>query len=340
MSKSTTTHLIVAVTYDRLGTFEFGCVTELFALPRPELDVDWYRFAVCSVDPGPVQALGGVRFEAPHTLEILEQADTIIIPGWRDPDEMPPETLLRALRAAYARGARLCSICSGAFVLGWAGVLDGKKATTHWRLVDQFRNRFPSIDIQARSLYIDADQILTSAGSAAGLDMMLYMVAKDYGWRIANLVAQRLIVAPRREGGQAQFIARPLAGNDSSRMGKLLDWMRSNLAHDHSLESLARRAAMSPRTLQRQFRESTGLPPYEWLLQERISLAKELLQSTHAPIVVVGERAGFGSEASFRHHFRRVAGISPASYRRSFASMLPGQAPNGKQPADSRLTGC
>lgn len=310
--------LVVSIAYDRLGTFEFGCVTEIFDLQRPELDVDWYRFAVCSAEGGTLRATGGISIEAPNGLEILDQAHTIIIPGWRDPDEVPPEALLEQLRLAYARGARICSICSGAFVLAWAGLLDGKRATTHWRFTDKMKRRFPAIQVEADALYVDAGQILTSAGSAAGLDMMLYLVARDYGSKVANRVAQRLIVQPHREGGQAQFVTRPMPVDDSGRLSRLIDWVRRHLEQPHTVASLADRAAMSPRTLQRQFHESTGLSPYEWLLQERVALAKQLLESPHVSIATICERAGFGSEESFRHHFRRVAQVSPSRYRRAF----------------------
>ena len=178
--------LVVALAYDQLCTFEFGCVVEVFALARPELEVDWYRFAVCSSEPGQVQAAGGIKVEVPYTLALLDRADTIVIPGWRDPDEIPPEPLLRKIRAAHARGARLCSICSGVFVLAWAGVLDGRTATTHWRLTDRLAANFPKINVEPNALYVDEGQILTSAGSASGLDMMLHLVRKDHGSRVAR----------------------------------------------------------------------------------------------------------------------------------------------------------
>lgn len=316
----TDTHLVAAVVYDHLGIFEFGCITEIFSLKRPELGVPWYRFIVCAAESGNLRASGGVHIEAPHSLEALGRADTIIIPGWRDPDEAPPPALLDALRAAHTRGARICSICSGAFVLAWAGLLDGKPATTHWRLTKKLRERFPTIEVKPDVLYVDNQQVMTSAGSAAGLDMMLYLVSKDYGHRIANLVAQRLIVPPHREGGQAQFISRPVLSDELGRLGKLIDWARNCLDRPHTLQSLAQRAAMSQRTLQRQFREATGLSPYEWLLRERISLAKQLLENARTPIATICSSTGFASEESFRYHFRRIAGISPTAYRRNFFS--------------------
>jgi len=312
-------HLVVALAYDRLCTFEFGCVTELFALERPELGVPWYRFAVCAAEPGPIRAAGGITIAAPHKPALLARADTIVIPGWRDADELPPAALLKKIHRAYERGARLCSICSGVFVLAAAGVLDGKTVTTHWRYADKLQQRYPQLRVQPDALYVDEGQIITSAGSAAGLDMLLHLVRRDHGSAIANRVAQRLVVPPHREGGQAQFVPRPVAHDESSRLAKLMDWVRGHPAEPHTLRSLAERAAMSPRTLQRQFRDATGMAPYEWVVRERVAIARELLEARAAmPMVRVAELAGFGSEESLRRHFRRIALTSPGAYRRKF----------------------
>lgn len=312
-------HLVVALAYDRLCTFEFGCVVELFALPRPELGVDWYRFAVCASEPGPVRAAGGIKVQAPYRLALMDRADTIVIPGWRDPDETPPEPLLKKLRAAHRRGARLCSICSGVFVLAAAGVLDGATVTTHWRYAERLRARYPALRVNPDALYVDAGRIVTSAGSAAGLDMLMHLVRRDHGSAIANRVAQRLVLPPHRDGGQAQFVPRPLPSVGGDRLAKLIDWMRAHAGQPHTLASLAARAAMSPRTLQRQFRDATGLGPYEWLIRERVGLAKEMIERDPAlPVARVAALAGFGSEESLRRHFRRIAAMSPAAYRRSF----------------------
>ena len=329
MSNSNKGHLVVAITYHKLGTFEFGCVTEVFALHRPEAGDPWYRFQACAIEAGPLQALGGINFQAPHGLDMLEEADTIVIPGWRDPDECPPADFLMKLNQAYMRGARICSICSGAFVLAWAGLLDGKSATTHWRLAEKLKRNFPKISVVPQSLYVDEGQILTSAGSAAGLDMMLHLVARDHGGPVANLVAKRLIMPPHRLGGQAQFIDSPALPDDMGRLGRLIDWVRAHLADPHTLDTLADRAAMSRRTLQRQFAEVTGLGPYEWLVQERIAAAKQLLESPHTPIEQVGERSGFGSPESFRRQFRKVAGVSPGSYRKTFLQTSHGERASG-----------
>lgn len=311
-------HLVVALAYDRLCTFEFGCTVELFALARPELDVDWYDFAVCAIEAGPIRAAGGIVISAPHDLSLLARADTIVIPGWRDPDEAPPPAVLAQLRAAHARGARLCSICSGVFVLAAAGLLDGQRATTHWCYTERLRQRYPAIAVQPDDLYVDCGQLITSAGSAAGLDMLLHLVRRDYGARVGNLVAQRLVVAPHREGGQAQYLPRPMAHDERGRLTRLLDWVRNHPQERHTVASMAQRAAMSARTLQRQCQEATGYGPVEWVVRERVALARDLLETTDLPLAQLAQRAGFGSEESLRHHFRRIAATSPAAYRRRF----------------------
>jgi AraC family transcriptional regulator, transcriptional activator FtrA len=311
-------HRVVALAYDGLCTFEFGCVVELFALPRPELAVPWYEFAVCAPQRGPLRAAGGIRMTVPHGLKLLERADTIVIPGWCALDEPPPAALLGALRRAHARGARLASICSGVFVLAAAGLLEGRRATTHWRYTERLAQRYPGIEVQMNALYVDEGQVLTSAGSAAGLDMLLHLVRRDHGPRVANQVAQRLVIAPHRDGGQAQFVPRPLAAAERGRLARLLDFIRAHLADAHTLAGLAARAAMSVRTLQREFRAATGLAPYEWIVRERIERAKELLETTRLPAAGVAARVGIGSAESLRHHFRARVGTTPSGYRRRF----------------------
>ena len=314
-------HLVAALVYDRLCTFEFGCVTELFALERPELEREWYRFAVCAVEPGPLRAAGGITVTAPYSLRLLDRAATIVVPGWRDADELPPAPLLAKIRAAYRRGARLCSICSGVFVLAAAGVLDGKTVTTHWRYADKLQQRYPQLRVQTDALYVDEGQVMTSAGSAAGLDMLLHLVRRDHGSAIGNRVAQRLVVPPHREGGQAQFVPRPMPQDEGGRVARLMDWIRANPALPHTLSSLAGQAAMSPRTLQRQFHDATGMAPYEWLVRERVAIARELLEAqTPLPMARVAQMAGFGSEESLRRHFRRIALTSPGAYRKKFGA--------------------
>ncbi len=331
-------HRVAVLAYPGLCTFEFGCAVEVFALHRPELQVPWYQFAVCAEAPGPLHAAGGVTVTIQHSLRLLDRAHTIVIPGWTGLDVAPSPALLRKLRAAHARGARLASICSGAFVLAATGLLDGKRATTHWRYVEQLAQRYPNIAVQPNALYVDEGQVVTSAGSAAGLDMMLHLVRRDHGSAIANRVAQRLVVPPHRLGDQAQYVARPVPRDETGRLAQLLDWLRAHLAQPHSVASLAQRVAMSPRTLQRQFAAATGHAPLEWLLRERVAAAKEQLekrqlekslrgQARLAPAVQldrVAEQCGFGSAESLRRHFVRVVGVSPAVYRKQFAARAGG----------------
>ena len=311
-------HRVVALAYDGLCTFEFGCAVELFALPRPELPVRWYEFAVCAAERAPLRATGGIEVAVAHSLRLLEHADTIIIPGWRAVEESPPPQLLARLRRAYHRGARLASICSGVFVLAAAGLLDGRRATTHWRYVERLAARYPRIRVELNALYVDEGRVLSSAGSAAGLDMLLHLVRRDYGAKVANQVAQRLVIAPHRDGGQAQFVPRPLPADERGRLARLMDYIRAHLGEAHTLAALAARAAMSVRTLQREFHTATGLAPYGWLIGERIERAKELLETTRWPAHKVAARVGLGSAESLRHHFRRRVGTTPAQYRRRF----------------------
>jgi AraC family transcriptional activator FtrA len=310
-------HLVAILAYDGLCTFEFGCAMELFALDRPELGVAWYDYAVCAAEPGPLRAAGGLTLHVPHGLAMLARADTIIIPGWRDIDAAPPAPLLDALRAAALRGARVCAICSGAFVLAAAGLLDGRRASTHWRYLEQLGARFPAIAIDAAALYVEDGNIVTSAGSAAGLDMLLHLVRSDFGAAIANRVAQRLVIPAHRDGAQAQLVHRPMPQKDSNEIAQLMDWVRANLRAGHTIKSMAAQARMGARTFQRKFKDRTGLAPLAWLVHERVSLTAQLLETRPAlGIDAVADLAGLGSPESLRRHFRASGLASPARYRR------------------------
>jgi AraC family transcriptional activator FtrA len=310
-------HHVAIVAYDGLCTFEFGCAIELFALERPELGVRWYTHAVCAVEPGPLRALGGLTVHVPHGLDALAQADTIVIPGWRDRAEAPPSALVDALRAAHARGARICSICSGAFVLAHAGLLDGRQATTHWRYLDDLHARFPAIAIDPDALYVEAGNIVTSAGSAAGLDMLLHLVRADFGADVANKVAQRLVIPAHRDGDQAQRVARPLPDAGVDTIARLMDRVRENIRADHTVASMAAEAHLGTRTFQRRFKERTGLAPLGWLVRERVALAAQLLESRPLlAIDAIADLAGLGSAESLRRHFRAHGLMPPAQYRR------------------------
>jgi AraC family transcriptional regulator, transcriptional activator FtrA len=309
---------VVALAYDRLCTFEFGIVVEMFGLPRPELDVDWYRFDVCSIERGPLRATGGVTVQPTAGLRAVQRAGTIVIPGWRDADERPPEALLRVVRAAHDRGARLVSICSGVFVLAAAGILDGKRATTHWRYVDRLRARYPRVHVEPDVLYVDEGAILTSAGSAAGIDLCLHVVRRDYGAEIATLVARRLIVPPQRDGGQSQYIPAPLRAEASHGLSRLLEWAERRLSEPLSVDTLAGRAAMSPRTFARRFREETGTTPHRWLTHQRLLAAQRRLETTDDSVDAIAEAVGLQTAATLRLHFRRALRITPTAYRRRF----------------------
>ena len=314
---------VVSLAYDGLCTFEFGIVVEIFGLPRPELPVDWYRFQVCSLDRGPLRATGGITVRTGLGLRVLQRAGTIVIPGWRNADERPPEALLRALCAAHAHGARLVSICSGVFVLAAAGLLNGRRATTHWRYVERLRARHPEVRVEPDVLYVDDGDILTSAGSAAGIDLGLHIVRRDYGAEVANQVARRLVVPPQREGGQAQYVPRPVrseAAGDG--LAPLLEWAQGRLDQALSVDRLARRAVMSPRTFARRFREETGTTPHQWLTHQRLLAAQRRLEATSDPVDAVAQAVGLGSAETLRLHFRRALRTSPTAYRRRFSTKV------------------
>ena len=308
---------VVALAFEGLLAFEFVVVAELFGRPRPEFE-QWYDFKVCAIDPPPVRGSGGVLIDAEHDLELLERADTIVVPGWRDVDSPPPPELVDRLRAAYERGARLLSICTGSFMLAATGLLDGRRATTHWVWAEKLARRFPAIRVEPGVLYVDEGRIMTSAGSAAGIDLCLYVIRTDFGAGVANAVARRMVVPPHRDGGQSQFIDHPMTLEQQCSFSPLLDWMRENLTEEHTVENLAERAGLSPRTFARRFQHLVGTSPHRWLTRERIFRAQELLEKTSASVDRVAEEAGFGSAQVLRLHFRRHIGTTPTGYRKTF----------------------
>lgn len=319
---------VAVLIYDRLATFEFGVAVEIFGLPRPEMGQDWYRMLTCAAEPGPLRAGGGLWVTAATGLEGLEDAGTIILPGWKGIEIPPPPELLAALRAAAARGARIVSICSGAFVLAAAGLLDGRKATTHWRYVEAFRSAFPQVTLVPEVLYVDEGQILTSAGSASGIDLLLHIVRSDFGAEAANMVARRLVVPSHRDGGQAQFVERPVPREPNGRLAPLLDHMRRRLDSPMPIRELAERAAMSERTFLRRFKEMTGTTPAAWLIEERTATAQRLLERSNASIETIASTAGFGTAATMRRQFRKTVGIGPSEFRRRFFNGSNGPRPH------------
>lgn len=312
-------HLVVALAYDGLCTFEFGVAVEIFGLPRPELGDNWYRFAVAAVDEGELRATGGIRIMADGGVERLEQADTIVVPGWRGAQMPVPETLCQALRQAHQRGCRIISICSGVFVLAAAGLLNGRKATTHWRYTNLLRERYPAIEVLEDALYYDEGRVMTSAGSAAGIDLCLHVVRTDFGRDIANNVARRLVVQPHRDGTQTQKVTAPVArSRESQSLGKLFDFLQQQLAASHTVESLARHVGMSPRTFLRRFAESTGTTPARWILQARLRRAEEMLTQSRMNIDVIAEKIGFSNASALRHHFQQHYALTPGQFRKKF----------------------
>ncbi len=310
--------LVVALLYDRLCTFEFGIVAEIFGLSRPEMGTGWYRFASCPIEDGPLRAHGGFVITPDGSADLIDEADIIVVPGWKGTDIPVPRAITEKLRRAHRRGARLASICSGAFVLAATGLLDGGLATTHWRYADALRKKHPEIDVDDASLYREHDRIFTSAGSAAGIDLLIEIVRQDFGAVAANSVARRLVMPAHRTGGQAQFLERPVTRREGTAISPVLDRMRANLAAEWTIEHMAAECRMSPRTFLRRFVESTGATPGDWLVMERIAAAKEFLSQGQASVDDIATSVGFGSAHTLRHHFRQKIGISPVEYRRRF----------------------
>ncbi|MBW9117803.1 transcriptional regulator FtrA [Rhizobium cauense] len=312
---------VVVLAYDGLCTFEFGIAYEVFGLSRPEMGECWYGYSVCGIEPGPLEAAGGLTVSVDHGLDVLAEADLIVVPGWRSIDAEVPRALIDALCAAHQRGARIMSLCSGVAVLAATGLLRNRRATTHWRYVASISKRYPSIKFDADVLYMDEGSLLTAAGSAAGIDLCLHVVRGDFGAEAANSVARRLVLPPHREGGQAQFIHTPvLQEREGIRLGPLIDWMRQRLDEEQPISLLAAKAGMSQRTFQRRFESTTGQSVGEWLLGERLRHARELLERTSSlSLDDIAAASGFGTLATMRHHFRKRLGTSPGAYRKMFA---------------------
>ncbi|EIN00516.1 transcriptional regulator, AraC family /transcriptional regulator, AraC family with amidase-like domain [Burkholderia sp. YR290] len=314
-----TPHVVAAVAFDGISPFHLSVPCVVFAEDRSDGGVLGFEFRVCSIDPGPLSTTAGFSIAATHGLDALADADTIIVPTWRDPDEAPPPALLDALRAAHARGAQLVGLCLGAYVLAAAGLLDGRPATTHWAWAADFARRFPDVKVDPQVLYVDDGDILTSAGTAAGLDCCLHVVRKLCGAQSANYIARRLVVPPHRQGGQAQYVQQPMPPDlRGDRLSALLDWVNGTLDAPHTLDSLAGRAAMSRRTFTRHFKAATGTTVSAWLLAQRLARAQQLLESTDESIESIAGMAGFGSTASLRQHFTDAFRTSPSAWRREF----------------------
>jgi transcriptional regulator GlxA family with amidase domain len=312
-------HTVAVVAYDGVAVFELAVPCEVFGIDRSDMGVPNYRLLVCGVEPGPVKTGGGFTMTPSHTLRALSQADTIVVPSWKDVEQLPPRKLIEALQRAHRRGARIASLCSGAFVLAHAGLLDGKRATTHWMHSAALAAHFPDVDVDPSVLYVDEGDVLTSAGTAAGIDLCLHMVRKDYGADVANVFARRMVVPPHRDGGQAQFLEAPVPVCDGDDViSPTMAWALEHLDESITVEMLAARAAVSPRTYARRFKATAGTTPLQWLLQQRLAAAQRLLETTDIGVEHVADRSGFGTAAALRIHFNRNLGVAPLAYRQTF----------------------
>lgn len=303
---------------DGVAPFELGVVCEAFGIDRTDDGVPLLDFAVCSPGAAAVRTSAGFSVTPDHDLDRAASADLVCVPAvYAAADAVPPE-IVAALRAAHARGARLLSVCSGSFVLGRAGLLDGVRCTSHWKHTDRMAAEFPSAEVVPEVLYVDAGQIVTSAGTAAGLDACLHIWRQEYGAAVAAAVARRMVVPPQREGGQAQYVARPVVEHRADTLAPLLAWASEHLADDLGVEQLARQAHLSPRTFARRFRDETGTTPHAWITSQRLAEAERLLETSDLSVEQVAHAVGMGNAATLRHQFQRSRGVSPQSYRRTF----------------------
>ena len=306
---------------DRIAAFELGTVCEVFGTDRGTDGFPVYDFSVCSVDGRAVRTSSGFEITPHADLKPFAEADLIAVPAHPISSVVGAE-VVGALRAAHDRGAIIVSVCSGAFVLGEAGLLDGRRCTTHWKYADELQRRFPQAQVDPGVLYVDEGSILTSAGTAAGLDLLLHLVRREQGTELATKLARRMVVPPHRDGGQSQYVDIPLPEEpDAPTLTPLLQWLSEHLDEQHSVDDLAARVYMAPRTFARRFRAEIGTTPHEWLTGQRILLARRILEGTDLTVEAVAARSGFGDAATMRHHFARRLGVTPQSYRATFRTV-------------------
>ena len=303
---------------DGVAPFEFGVICEVFGIDRSGDGVPNFDFKVCGIEPGvPLRMSVGAHITPDHGLDALIGADLVAIPAITGPD-YPPEALA-AIREAAATGSTVLTVCSGAFVAGAAGLLDGRKCTTHWMHADALAARHPTAQVDRNVLYVDDGNLITSAGTAAGIDACLHLVRRELGSEVTNIIARRMVVPPQRDGGQRQYIDQPIPVRCSEGFANQLDWILEHLDEPHTVAALAKRASMSARTFARRFVEETGRTPMQWVTDQRVLYARRLLEATDLDIDRVADKAGFGTATLLRHHFRRVIGVTPSDYRRRFA---------------------
>ncbi|WP_295935145.1 helix-turn-helix domain-containing protein [uncultured Xanthomonas sp.] len=311
-------HRLAVVAFDRISPFHLAVPCQVFEA-RPDTDLPAFDLRVCAAEPGLLRTDAGFAIQVQHGLEALDDADTVIVPSWRDAAEPAPAALCQALRRAHAAGAQVVGLCLGTFVLADAGLLDGRPATTHWAALARFAQRHPQVRLQPDVLYVDDGDVLTSAGTVAGIDCCLHLVRRRHGADVANRIARRLVVAPHRQGGQAQYVEQPLpASRRDAQLGPTLDWMLQRLDQPLRLDALAAHARMSRRSFTRQFRQVTGTTVVQWLAHQRLVRAQQLLERTDLPLERIAADCGFGSAGALRLQFTRDLGLPPSAYRRGF----------------------
>lgn len=309
----------MALLDQEIHPFEFGVACEVFGIDRSDEGLPTFDFAVCAATSRPIPTVGGASVRASHGLDRAATADLVVIPAWHTRDERPRPDIVRVLNEAVERGATVVSVCTGAFLAAAAGLLDGRRATTHWLHADAFTSRFPNVRLEPDRLYVEDGPIITSAGTAAGVDACLYLVRRELGAHVANRFARRMVVPAHRDGGQSQYIETPVPprrGHDD--MAKLLGWMQANLRESMSVQALAARVHMAPRTFARRFVAATGTTPNQWLVRQRVLLAQRLLEERNLTVEEIAVRTGFGTADLLRHHFAQQIGTSPLAYRRMF----------------------
>ncbi|MGY4526822.1 GlxA family transcriptional regulator [Pseudomonas sp. TE21394] len=312
---------VAVIAFDQISPFHLSVPCLVFAKERRVNDSPWFDLKVCAGEPGELQTTAGFGIHCDHGLEALTDADIVIMPSWRNTAEKPPYALLEALRRVSDNGALIVGLCLGAFVIAAAGLLDGQRATTHWAWADELALTYPEIKVDPKVLYVESNNVMTSAGVAAGIDCCVHIVSRIYGWEIANALARRLVVSPQREGGQAQFIEQPIAKNMSDeRMNQLLEWIRENLHAQLPIDKVSSKLSISRRTFTRNFKSLTGSSYNKWILQERLKLAKQYLETTKHSVEFIAGQCGFGTSTSLRQHFMTHISVSPSGYRKGFQS--------------------
>lgn len=307
---------VAILAYDQLSLFEFGCALELFALARPEFS-EWYQTDVLALEKSSLASMAGLSVKCSKPFHNLDDYDMLVIPGWSSIKDAPPQQLISAMQSLHKRGGRIVSFCSGAYAVAATGLLNGGKATTHWQYEEDFTARFADIEFVENVLYTDQNRICTSAGSASGLDLGIHIIRQDFGAKIANRVAKRLVISASREGGQAQYSEQNIS-KEPNRLTSTMDWVRDNLDQNINVQQMADFACLSRRSFDRKFRHSVGYSPKVWLIKQRINLAREYLESSGWSIEIVADKSGFNTAMNLRYHFAKILGVSPQRYRQQF----------------------